>query len=465
MLVLTFVISLAACGKENISSGADDTQENSAISMYDYCPSLNNFVELMNEEHIPVLGYKEDKTMASWYTKEDLSEYIIVNYTSEKVINGIQVDNNYEPLLLFLRYLPGAITSKKELDKNFSSSKATSNEVINGEVVYTDRYVFSKDGINYSKLVKRTPSKTLVQNIYVECEDIVINPLNYKDLQPNLLAEEFYRYAQDELKQKNYDSAIYYFECADTYKDSKIQMKECAYKIANSYYEKGEFVKAGTYSKIADDYSGAKELLQKVTEEIYPEAESQLNKYANNGDIDLLNQAVENFNACDERYKDTKRFLGIAETAQNGYSDSLLDDVLGKKIAQNHMVVGYLRRGSKWCAFEKTIISNGQYAKTSYLEYINNMGDEFLSIGLWGKNGSYGYDIYGDIYTSDEKIDEHSIPEKLSDYTINGGEFSYNGNKKFKIEIVSKDELILQSFFSGKNTPYIEKKATLLKNF
>ena len=350
LLVSTLIFSLSACGKKNISSSTNENVKNSTISMYDYCPSLDNFVELMNEEHIPVLGYEEDKSMASWYTKEDLSEYVIVNYTREKVINSVQVDNNYEPLLLFLRFLPSAITSKKELDENFSSTKTTSNEVVNGEVVYTDKYAFSTEGIDYFKIVKRTPSKTLTQTIYVECNDIAINPLDYRDLKPNLLVEEFYKYAQDELKQNNYDSAIYYFECADTYKDSTSLMKECAYNIANSYYEKGEFVKAGTYSKIADDYNGAKKLLQKVTEKIYPEAETLLNKYADDGDITSLNQAVEKFEACDETYKETKRYFEIAEDAQGGYSDYLLDDVLGKKIVHNNMLIEFLSCYSKWCA-------------------------------------------------------------------------------------------------------------------
>lgn len=465
LLILIFVISLSACGKKNVPSNVDNSTKNSDISMYDYCPNLNNYVEIIKKESIPVLGYEEDKNVAGWYTKEDLSEYVTVGYTSEKIINSVQVNNDYKPLISFLRLLPGAITSKKEIDEKFASTKTTSNEVVNGEVVYTDKYVFSTDGIDYFKIVKRTPSKTLTQTIYVECKDIVINPLDYRDLKPNLLAEEFYKYAQDELKQKNYDSAIYYFECADTYKDSKSLMKECAYNIANSYYEKGEFVKAGTYLKIADDYSGSKELLQKVTEKIYPEAETLLNKYADDGDITSLNQAVEKFEACDETYKEAKKLLEIASTAQYGYSDYLLEDALGKKIAQNHMVVDYLRQGSKWCAFEKTIASGGQYERTSYLEYINNMGDEFLSIGLWGKDGSYGYSIYGDIYTSYEKIDEHSIPEKLSDYSINGGEFSYNDNKKFKIEIVSKDELILQSFFSGKKYTLYREESDKAKEF
>ena len=82
-------------------------------------------------------------------------------------------------------------TSKKELDENFSSTKTTSNEVVNGEVVYTDKYAFSTDGIDYFKIVKRTPSKTLTQTIYVECNDIAINPLDYRDLKPNLFKASF----------------------------------------------------------------------------------------------------------------------------------------------------------------------------------------------------------------------------------------------------------------------------------
>ena len=454
LLVSTLIFSLSACGKKNVSSSTNENVKNSTISMYDYCPSLDNFIELMNEEHIPVLGYEEDKSMASWYTKEDLSEYVIVNYTREKVINSVQVDNNYEPLLLFLRFLPSAITSKNELDENFSSTKTTSNEVVNGEVVYTDKYAFSTEGIDYFKIVKRTPSKTLTQTIYVECNDIAINPLDYRDLKPNLLAEEFYKYAQDELKQKNYDSAIYYFECADTYKDSKSLMKECAYNIADSYYEKGEFVKAGTYSKIADDYSGSKELLQKVTEKLYPEAVSQLNEYADGGDVALLNEALEKLNICEETYEETKRYLQIAEDAQNSSSD-LLEDELGKKIVQNHLVLDFLW-GKNFTTIE---LDNweGKYVMTSgTVTYFDDLGE----LTIW-----VDFPYYDDICSSHEKTnDKYAVPYKISDYSIKNGVFAYNGSNKFKIEIVSEDEIIFHSYITNKKYTLYREDSEYVEN-
>lgn len=60
-------------------------------------------------------------------------------------------------------------------------------------------------------------------------------------------------------------------------------------------------------------------------------------------------------------------------------------------------------------------------------------------------------ELYEDIYTSPEKSnDKYAIPEKISYYSISGGVFSYNGSNKFKVEIVSNDEIILHSYITNK---------------
>lgn len=442
LIVFVLIVSSTACESKTI------TKNKNEITMYDYCPSLDDFLKALKSDGRKVLGYAEKKNVASWYTNEDLSEYTSVECTKDGLIFRMAIDNNYSDLLRFLKMLPDSICSKEELEKEFSAVTETTDNIVSGEVIYTDRSQFSTSGIKYSKTVMRTSEKTITQTISAECEDIVINPCEYQDLCPNLTQEEFYDIAEIKQNSNAYDEAIFYYTCAKSYNDSAAKIKECAYRIALESYENGNLIEAGKYSKIAIGYENADTILANITETLYDEAVAQLNDYTDTGNVDMLEKSYEKFAVFNEEYKESKRFLNIAKCCKNIYtgdgllSDSLLNDELGRKIVQNHMLTKFLSKYPSWCIVED-FFGDGQYYITASFNYETSYNDAFISIHL------NPYD--DEIYTESKRLDDYTIPANISYYSISNGVFTYENSPKFKIEIISSEEICLHSFLTGKN--------------
>lgn len=445
LIVFVLIVSSTACESKTI------TKNKNEITMYDYCPSLDDFLKALKSDGRKVLGYAEKKNVASWYTNEDLSEYTRVECTKDGLIFRIEIDNNYGDLLRFLKMLPGSVSSKEELEKEFSAVTETTNNIVSGEVIYTDRSQFSTSGIKYSKTVMRTPKKTITQTISAECEDIIINPYEYQDLCPNLTQEEFYNIAETKQNSNAYDEAIFYYTCARPYNDSETKIKECAYIIALESYESGNLIEAGKYSKIAIGYENADTILANITETLYDEAVAQLNDYADTGNVDMLEKSYEKFAVFNEAYKETKRFLNIAECCKNIYTsnglldDSLLNDELGRKIVQNHMLIKFFSKYPSWCIVGD-VFGDGQYYITGSFKYETSYNGAFIYISICRN----GYDD-NEIYTESKRLDDYTIPESISDYSIYNGVFTYENSPKFKIEIISREKICLHSFLTGKN--------------
>lgn len=443
IFVIIFSFLISSCEKK----GQINSEKEFKITMYDYCPNLNDFLKLLKSNGKNIIGFTKDKSESNWYTDEKLKKYTLVDLTPNDTIYKIQVTDDYDSILNFLGMLPGSIHTKDEIEDNFYANSETSNKIIDGKVLYTRISKFSKNGINYYKIIEYNSDGIVTSRmISVTCEDIDINPIEYPNLCPNIAPAYLYRYAEIKFKSKNYDEALFFYKCSKTYEDSEERVKECAYEIMSICYNNGDFIKAAEYAKIASNFKNSNEVLTEITEKLYDEAVAQLNEYSDNGDEMILENAIEKFRVFDNEYKETKRFLNIANHCKQGYpGDDLLDDELVKKIVQKHKILDFLSIHSKWCRATKI---DNQYMITSVFEY-------FDDTALEGENSIYLYVLTeypaNEIYTVDEKLDKYSIPEKISDYSINDGIFSYRDSKKFKVEIVSENEIMLHSFVTGKS--------------
>lgn len=461
IIVFLFVFSLTACEGDVTTEGnttAEETSNKNGITMYNYCPSLNDFLELLKVDGRKILGYEEKKNDAYWYTSEDLGESTYVECTEKNLVFHIQVNEDYSDLLTFLRTLPGSVSSEKELNDEFSSVVETTNKIVSGVVVYTDKSQFSKNGITYNKTVTRTPERILTQIVSAQCEDVGINPYEYPDLRPNLSQEEFYNIAEAKESKQAFDEALFYYTCAESYKDSLYRIKECMYQLASGYYKDGNLIEAGKYFKEAGGHKDSNTVLLKITETLYDDAVFELYEYSNDGSSAMLEKAYTKFAVFDETYKEIKRFLNIAKQCKSGCpDDDLLNDELVKKIVQKHMLFEFLNRHPEWCCVEKESLPNGDeyYIVSAEFSYYKERIDLSLD--------SPKYDVHGgllserDLSTSDFRSDyEWNIPSSLQYYSINNGVFVYDNSPKFEIEILQDKEICVHSFLSGKK--YIMKQ-------
>lgn len=182
MVALFLIVSLTAC-----------TSTKSERTLYDYCPKLDDFVEILKWDGMNVWNYKdwEGDSYASWLCLNQ-SVNTLADYTdNDRVFNvnvfssgDDQLDNLYECILPFIKMLPGSVCSKEELEKEFSlvmQSTIADNNLPNFGVLYVDSGQFSKDGITYTKHIERTSiGGTAHICIDVECENIIINPYEYQ---------------------------------------------------------------------------------------------------------------------------------------------------------------------------------------------------------------------------------------------------------------------------------------------
>lgn len=183
MVALFLIVSLTAC-----------TSTKSERTLYDYCPKLDDFVEILAWDGMNIWNYTDEEadSYASWSCL-DQGVNTLAYYTDNdhvfrvRVFSGgkDQLDNLYECILPFIKMLPGSVCSKEELEKEFSfvmeSTIEDNNLPNNGGVLYCDNGKFSKDGITYTKHIERTSTKGIYfTSIDVECENIIINPYEYQ---------------------------------------------------------------------------------------------------------------------------------------------------------------------------------------------------------------------------------------------------------------------------------------------
>ncbi len=441
LLAILIIMLCSSCGKKSTNSNPESNQY--SVTLFDYCPTLDDFIRLMEEKEIDVIDYEESEDSATWFTNEELTEYIIVQKNNENLVYKVQATDDCAALYSFLSLIPNATTDKTDLNSFFSKNTISSNDVIDGKVIYTDISKFDDNGITYEKISKRTSSETLLSLITVECNNFNIDPIKFPDLIPNLTNEEFYRFATKSFDSKDFTSALFYFDCAKDFEDSKQKANESAYKLAEIAYNENDLINAGKYAKLAEDYSGAKDILSNVTQKLYNEINNEFNQYIKSGNTDNINVLREKINACDIGFKDIEKIEQILNALLNTYDqkvNDLLTDSRVLSFVQKFRLVEFLK-------FDSVSMYPGGFAFWATIDKHGN-ADDCLSIQYDELYLSY-YTGLESVMSSDYNYDEYCVPKKLSDYSIDNGSFKVKNKEKFKIEIKSKDEIVFTLSLTG----------------
>ncbi len=441
LLVILITMFCSSCGNKSTTSNSKSNQY--SVTLFDYCPTLDAFIRLMEENEIDVIDYKESEDSATWFTNKELTEYIIVQKNKKNLVYKVQATDDCDALYSYLSLIPNATTKKIDLNSLFSKNTISSDDVVDGKVIYTDISKFDDNGITYEKIIKRTSSETLLSFISVECKNFNIDPVKYPDLIPNLKNEEFYRYATKSFDSKDFKSALFYFDCAKDFKDSKQKANECAYKLAEIAYQENDLINSGKYAKLAEDYSGAKDILSDVTQKLYNEINNEFNQYIESGNTDNINVLREKINACDIGFKDIGKIEQILSALLNTYDhelNNLLSDSRVSSFVQKFRLVEFLK-------FDSVNLYPGGFAFWATIDKHGNASD-CLSIQYDELYLSY-YTGLEFVTSSDYNYDEYCVPNKLSDYSIDNGSFKVKNKEKFKIEIKSKDEIVFTLSSTG----------------
>lgn len=181
----------AQSGESSVQSQENEQDKTDNITLRDYCPTLNDFIDTLESEGISIYNFQcndavNNEKVALWYTGNSNSAgSVIAHIDSKGKVYHVEVDNDERPLLLFLNRIPGAITDAKIiLEKFFKNMDKTDYNNDNYDLNITElKSKFTENGIEYYYYARISDYSNSYW--YAECSEKIIKPEEYPNYSPN----------------------------------------------------------------------------------------------------------------------------------------------------------------------------------------------------------------------------------------------------------------------------------------
>ena len=434
-LIFMVLLFASSCNKgkskndyvsQNLNESSQTNQEN--IYLIDYSLTLDEYIQRYKTYVGDVKSYQNDGNAAK------IGNTIIETGTNGKICR-IEIparDADYSPITLWLNKIPGAITDGQTINSKLNEcEKEEYKDSGNGFMITTKTAEFSENSIKYYRYITEGDSLS-TGYISVECENCVINPLDYPSFVPNFTGERLYTLADTFFENENYEIAVnYYLESQKD--DYEIKASDSAYKAAEKYIKEENWILAGEYAKLADEYGDSEQLLKTINENAYPLALSYLEEYADNGNEELAQKAHELFTACESNYEQVEKYKDISMTSRDRIFNYASDNI-AKKIIMKHKLIEFIDYAGP---FREMSIDHRIGEVLSSYFFISKEYDQIQFIV---------YDrIDNEYFTTNYPSDQYDIPEKLSQYDLNEGVLSYNDKQIFKISVIDESSITIYS--------------------